>query len=84
MAMSDTRWKCTVCLTGYDESPHVCDFPAAVRRLAALLEEARGCVKMLLACAVPNAKDHPMMWDAHGDASEWLGEDRNRHRIPHA
>jgi putative DNA primase/helicase len=32
--MAGTRWKCTVCLTGYDESPHVCDLPAEVQRLA--------------------------------------------------
>jgi hypothetical protein len=47
------------------------------------LGEASGCIKMLVRCAVPNAKEHPTMWDAWGDASEWLGEDRNRHRIPH-
>lgn len=40
-AMTGTRWKCTVCLTGYDESPHVCDLPAAVQRLAEELRQAR-------------------------------------------
>jgi hypothetical protein len=82
-SIGETRYKCTVCLTGYDEMPHECDFHAAIQRLAAKLEEARGCVRMLLTCAVPNAKEHPMMWDAHGDAAVWLGEDRNRYRIPH-
>jgi hypothetical protein len=35
--MSSSRWKCTVCLTGYDEAPHVCDLATSVRRLADLL-----------------------------------------------
>ena len=39
--MAGTRWQCTVCLTGYDESPHVCDLPAAVQRLAEELRQAR-------------------------------------------
>ncbi len=54
-----------------------------IAKLRVELQEARGCVRMLLTCASPNAKDHPMMWDAWGDAAVWLGEDRNRHRIPH-
>jgi hypothetical protein len=49
----------------------------------ARVSEARGCIKTLVRCAVPNAVDHPTMWNAWGDASQWLGEDRNAHRIPH-
>ncbi len=51
--------------------------------LAGKLQEATGCIKMLLRCATPNAKDHPVMWDTWGDAAVWLGDDRNRYRIPH-
>jgi len=59
------------------------DTDACISALIARLGEARGCIKLLLRCAVPNAKDHPTMWDAWGDASQWLGEDRNAHRTPH-
>src|SRR5271156_1014303 len=44
-------------------------------------QEARGCIKLMLRSALPRAKEHPTMWDAWGDASAWLGEDRNAHRV---
>ncbi len=55
-----------------------------IEHQAATLEALRGCVKMLLKSAVPNAKDHPMMWDAWGDAAVLLGLPRDARRIPHA
>ena len=45
--MSDTRWQCTVCLTGFDEWPHVCDPAAAVQRLAGDLKASNADVRRL-------------------------------------
>jgi len=54
----------------------------ALDRAHAISAKFGAALLKLLRSACPNAKDHPTMWRAWGDAAEALGYLRNEYRTP--